>query len=225
MKLLRPKLRDVLLEEYVEKYFILETEFKSVFANHIVQEDWLLKNCNHLERLEKKLRQKKSKKLRIFCKNDNLYFECLEIFESNDKFFSFKDNFVSFCKLFVPNFDNLHYLLNLNDTSNESTLIFDSSKTFGNDLNLPDKIYGRNDNEFLEKRDTKEHLNEEGNKTTILNGRLKGNFVGKNVVNLSKRKLSKSEISLLSKGLKLIPTSNTINKAQFKIELKLNLSI
>ena len=209
----------------MEKYFILETEFKSVFAKYIVQEDWLLKNCNHLERLEKKLRQKKSKKLRIFCKNDNLYFECLERFESNDKFFSFKDNFVSFCKLFVPNFDNLHYLLNLNDTSNESTLIFDSSKTFGNDLNLPDKIYGRNDNEFLEKRDTKEHLNEEGNKTTILNGRLKGNFVSKNVVNLSKRKLSKSEISLLSKGLKLIPTSNTINKAQLKIEFKLNLSI
>ena len=30
----------------------------------------------------------------------------------------------------------------------------------------------------------------------------------------------KSEISLLSKGLKFIPTSNTINKAKLKIELE-----
>ena len=36
-------LRDVLLEEYVEKYFKLEAEFKSIFEKHIVQEDWLLK--------------------------------------------------------------------------------------------------------------------------------------------------------------------------------------
>ena len=53
-----------------------------------------------------------------------------------------------------------------------------------------------------------------------MNGRLKGKFVSANVENLSKRKLSKSEISLLSKGLKFIPTSNTIDKAKLKIELE-----
>ena len=58
----RSNLRDILLEEYMEKYFKLEAEFKSVFAKHIVQEDWLLKVRNHLERLDKKLRQKKLKK-------------------------------------------------------------------------------------------------------------------------------------------------------------------
>ena len=47
-----------------------------------------------------------------------------------------------------------------------------------------------------------------------------GTFANKNVVNLSKRKLSESEISLLSKGLKFIPTSNTIDKAKLKIELE-----
>ena len=52
-----------------------------------------------------------------------------------------------------------------------------------------------------------------------MNGRLKGKFLSKNVVNLSKRKLSKSEISLLSKGLKFIPTSNTIDTANLKVEL------
>ena len=50
-------LRDVLLEEYVEEYFKLEAEFKSVFAEHIVQEDCLLKIRSHLEKMEKKLRQ------------------------------------------------------------------------------------------------------------------------------------------------------------------------
>ena len=53
-----------------------------------------------------------------------------------------------------------------------------------------------------------------------MNDRLKSKFVSKNVVNLSKRKLSKSEISLLSRGLKFIPTSNTIDKAKLKIELE-----
>ena len=113
----------------MEKYLKLEAEFKSVFAKHIVQEDWLLKVINHLETLEKKLCQKELKKLRKFCRNVNFYFECFERFESHDDIFSFKYNFVSFCKSFVPDFDNLHYLFTLNDTSNESTLICESCKT------------------------------------------------------------------------------------------------
>ena len=159
-------------------------------------------------------------KVYIYCKDDNFYFECLERFESHEEFFSFKHNFVNFCKSFVPDFDNLHYLLTLNDTGNEFTFLCDSCKTLGSDLNLPNKICGKNDNEFLEKSDIHEHLNEDGNEATILNGRLKGKFVSKNVVNLSKRKLSQSEISLLSKGFKFIQTSNTIDKAKLKIELE-----
>ena len=64
------------------------------------------------------------------------------------------------------------------------------------------------------------HLSEEGNDIFTLNGRIKGKFVSKNVVNLSKRKLAKAEISLLSKGLKFVPTSNHINKAKLKLELE-----
>ena len=52
LEVTRSNLTDVLLEEYVEKYFTLEADLKSVFAKHIVQEDWLLKVRNHLERLE-----------------------------------------------------------------------------------------------------------------------------------------------------------------------------
>ena len=52
----------------------------------------------------------------------------------------------------------------------------------------------------------------------MLNNRLQGNFVSKNVVNLSRRNLTGSEISLLSKGLNF-RTSNSINKAKLKMEL------
>ena len=47
----------------------------------------------------------------------------------------------------------------------------------------------------------------------LCNDRLKGYFVSDNVFNLSHRKLSKAEVSLLSKGLKCCPTPNTIDKS------------
>ena len=40
-------------------------------------------------------------------------------------------------------------------------MICDSCKTLGNDLNLPNETYGKNDNEFLEKSDKEGHINEE----------------------------------------------------------------
>ena len=54
----------------------------------------------------------------------------------------------------------------------------------------------------------------------MLNNRLQGNFVSKNVVNLSKQNLTDSEISLLPKGLNFVPTSNTIDKAKLKTEIE-----
>ena len=46
----------------------------------------------------------------------------------------------------------------------------------------------------------------------VIDGWLKSKFVSPNVINLSKRILSKVDISLLSKGLKFIPTSASVNK-------------
>ena len=54
----------------------------------------------------------------------------------------------------------------------------------------------------------------------ISTDRIDGKFVSKNVVNLSKRDLNTAEISLLSKGLKFIPTTNTINIAKIKENLE-----
>ena len=50
--------------------------------------------------------------------------------------------------------------------------------------------------------------------------RIEGKFVSKNVINLSRRNLSASEISLLSKGLKFVPTANKIDCAKLKTELE-----
>ena len=55
---------------------------------------------------------------------------------------------------------------------------------------------------------------------TLLDGIYQGKFVSPKVINLSKRHLSKAEISHLSKGLKFIPTPKHINKALIKAELE-----
>ena len=115
-------LREVLIKEHVRKRFQLITQFKSKINRQIVQEDWLLKTRNHLERLEKKLKHKKLKKLRKFCKdNSNSYFACLACFDSHD-FFDFKNYFLKFCNSFVPDFENLHYLVHLNDNMNGTSV-------------------------------------------------------------------------------------------------------
>ena len=54
----------------------------------------------------------------------------------------------------------------------------------------------------------------------MLDNRLQGNCASKEVVNLSRLNLTDSEISLLSKELNFIPTSNIIDKAKFKMELE-----
>ena len=57
--------------------------------------------------------------------------------------------------------------------------------------------------------------NHQDNNTACLNKtRLEGEFVSKNVINSSRRNLSRSEISLLSKGPEFVPSVCTINLYQ-----------
>ena len=56
-------------------------------------------------------------------------------------------------------------------------------------------------------------LNVKDNAAKMLDNRLLGNFVSKNVVNLSRQILRGSEISLLPKGLNFVLTSNKVDKA------------
>ena len=49
---------------------------------------------------------------------------------------------------------------------------------------------------------------------------LEGTLVSRNVVNLLRRNLSASKISLLSKGLDFVPTANKIDRAKLITELQ-----
>ena len=160
----RSKLARSINRRICAKNFELINQFKSTTNRHIIQEDWLLKIRNHLEKLERKLKHKKLKKLRKLCKdNSNLYFACLTRFDSHDEFFDFKHYFSKFCNSFIPDFENLHYLIHLNDNMN-GTLV---------DSNLDDEIVlditGFHDEEVLDKQNvtvcdhSENHLSEEGN--------------------------------------------------------------
>ena len=140
-------LREVLIEEYLRKLFQLVTHFKSTINRQLIQEDWLLKTRNHLEKLEKKLKQKKLQKLQKLCKDHlNLYFACVTYFDSHDEFFGFKHYFLKFCNSFVLDFENLYYLIHLNDSMN-GTLVDSNS-----DEEIVLDITGFHDEKVLDKQ-------------------------------------------------------------------------
>ena len=87
------QLMEILILEHIQELFVIEENFNSLFKHHTVQEDWLFRTRNHLEKLEKAERWRKLNKLRKLSNNETLYFKCLERFESHFEFFSFKFNF------------------------------------------------------------------------------------------------------------------------------------
>ena len=67
----------------------------------------------------------------MLASTEDLQFGYLERFESHYQFFLLKFRFFNFCESFIPDFENLHYLLQLNesedDVSEEKDLENDSS--------------------------------------------------------------------------------------------------
>ena len=61
--------------------------------------------------------------------NDTLYFKCLERFESHFEFFSFAFNFSERCNNFVPDFENLYYLLHFNTSGSIKESSFERSES------------------------------------------------------------------------------------------------
>ena len=76
------------------------------------------------------------------------------------------------------------------------------------------------DPENSENCETKPSSNVQSNEAEMCNDRLKGKLVSKSVINLSKRNLTENEISLLSRGLKLISICNKVDVAKLKLELE-----
>ena len=91
--------------------------------------------------------------------------------------------------------------------------------------------YHHEDNKDQDKRSTficdenileneEKETNEEDNSSKVQNGRYTGKFVSENVINLSKRKLTKYGISILSNRLKFVPTPTHLNRTVLKEELE-----
>ena len=118
----------------------------------------------------------------------------------------------------------MHYLFHLNtsdsnkESSNEnSESKEDCSKNACKNACLE---IGNGTSKVRNNENIERERNEKVNRSVLLENRLRGDFVGKNVVNLPKRNLNDAEIYLLSKGLNFVPTCNNIDKDKLKMELK-----
>ena len=98
--------------------------------------------------------------------------------------------------------------------------ILNQSKTSKNSWKNACVEFGNGTSKVRNSEDIPGERNANGNQAVPLENKLKGSFVSKNVVNLSKRNLTYAEISLLSKGLNFVPTCNNIDKAKLKMELE-----
>ena len=123
--------------------------------------------------------------------------EHLDIFGSFNNFFVYCDDLfpdiVNAANLVTlePYPDNISYISNLSGESQQDC--------FGHSFN-----HGLNKTNFA----------------TLVNERYKGKFISPNVVNLSRRNLTSNKISLLSNGLKFVPTPRGTNKALIKEDLE-----
>ena len=117
--------------------------------------------------------------------------------------YDFKQELLNFVTSFTLDFENIYILGTLKNTFKQNCSELHDS------VQIAESII-----------DSSEHDNiGENNITEVIDGRLKGKFVNPHDINLSTRILSKAEISLLSKGLKFIPTPTSVNKALIKEEL------
>ena len=144
----------------------------------------------------------------------------LERYDEHLPFFKFKYDFNAFCYSKFPDFENIYILLTMNKgsgvfrTSSSSQVsqgesaVRDFVKSEGEENKIISSAGNTPDIE-------ENHDNSNTNNIAKYKGeRLKGKFVSSNVINVSRRNLSESEISLLSKGLKFVPIANKIDREQ-----------
>ena len=123
----------------------------------------------------------------------------LERFSEHVDLFRFRDEIITYCENLSPVIINIANLMTLGlpIPDSDSSLCEDTKEVF----------------EKAEAADR--NIND--NSCSLLEGIRDS----PNVINLSKRNLSDAEISLLSKGLKFVPTPSSVNKARIKEELEI----
>ena len=143
----------------------------------------------------------------------------VERYDENLPFFKFKYDFNEFCYSKFPDFENLYILLTMNKgsgafrTSSSQVSQGESAvRNFVKSEGEENKIISSAGNT----PDVEEnHDNSKMNNIVKYKGeKLKGKFASSNVINISRRNLSESEIFLLSKGLKFVLTANKIDREQ-----------
>ena len=200
----------ITIEEDIKTMKIEENDFWSVIdvlrsvnpTEPVITAEWLAKLKLHLKKLSKNLIKQKTRKLNDI--SQHLDVDVVSRFTSRADDFSFRDTLWNFTTDFYPEVNDIVTLANLND----SISVMNNSIFHSNNVSVEES--------------EGEEENSEGNNGNIQPNvdRIEGKFVSKNVVNLSKRVLSTAEISLLSKGLKFIPTPNSINIAKIKENLE-----
>ena len=154
----------------------------------------------------KKTTKVKRKKLQKLSGEGDIKELVSDRFTENLGLFTFFDDFSQYCEAFSPDITNIANLVKLGNS-------FDDPNNYLNVSSNSDKV-------TLEETHNHLSLEKPSNAATALDGRCEGKFVSPNVINLSKRHLPKGEISLLSTGLKFIPTPKNSNKALIKEELE-----
>ena len=149
--------------------------------------DWFLKVLNYLDKQKKLDSKRKRKKLtKLFRDNPENVLNAVECFNDFLTTYNFKQELLNFITSFIPDFENIYILGTLNNTFKQNCSELQDS------VQIVESISGS----------SKQDKIGESNIAEVIDGRLKGNFVSPNVINLSTRILSKAEISLLSNGLK-----------------------
>ena len=188
--------------DFWQRLYILEEEVK-----YDVFEEWLVKLVVYIENLEKRVLKRKKVKLHKLVNSDESKQQIASNrMDDHTNFFNFKKELYEYVDSVNKDLSNLINLVLLGSPSHS------------------DKSTVANSTIMLEQEassiETLEANNSNNNMCENIDDRFKGKFVSENVINLSGRDLSKAEISLLSKGLKFVPTPTNVNKAILKEELE-----
>ena len=204
-------LRDILLYENVKILFSHERRFWKDIENTEISERWLLKLRRYLVRMEENLLKKKCKKVKTFSVFLSINKTYVNRIYEHLPHFDFKYKLEAFCNSYVSDFENLFTILNLCDES-----------TLEKEVPLKDPEINNSSDETEKEEDISfEYVHDVSNRASLKEGRLQGNFVSQNVINLSKKDLTKSEVSLLSKGLKFVPTPSNVDISKIRQELEI----
>ena len=195
------KLTDFEIDFWEEMCRVVERSTEEEFS------DWAVKLLVYLEKHEKRCREKKCKKLKKLLPKCYLE-EALQRMREHEGYLTFKTEIYDFLQEINCDIPNL---VNLN-------LIGSSFMSNNNDSTLKDNSILQNNSTLTP--EIPASLEYHSGPCEAVNNRYIGKFVSDNVVNLSSKNLSAAEISLLSKGLKFVPTPTHVDRAVLKAELE-----